>query len=181
MCLPTSHAAFLLFLFPQGTEPEEADLPADSLLRPLWPTRVYLGAAQKACLLNTPPTRPDTSTQAKSSQLCQQLGHFLIGKTWAKVRNISALRKWTGRFCSSWRTCHGTMQRTSQFPIPQIYKTTIYWCFINKYYQILQGNTTATKITSTPLEVDIFTSKLWQFLSLISMLYRNNPGALFFY
>lgn len=50
-CL-TSDVAFLLFP-PQGAEPEEADLPADSHLRPLWPTRVSLGGAQKACLLNT--------------------------------------------------------------------------------------------------------------------------------
>lgn len=53
----------VLSLPPQGAEPEEADLPADSLLRPLRPTRVYLGDSQKACLLNTPPALPDRLTR----------------------------------------------------------------------------------------------------------------------
>lgn len=45
--------------FPQGTEPEEAYLPTNSLLRPLWPWRVHLGSAQGAQLLNTSSAGPD--------------------------------------------------------------------------------------------------------------------------
>lgn len=52
ICVPTFKVSSPLYLF-QGTEPEEANLPADSLLRPLWPIRVHLGDAQKAHPLNS--------------------------------------------------------------------------------------------------------------------------------
>ena len=75
MCLQSvlpSNVAFPLYP-PQGTEPEEADLPADSLLWPLWPIRIYLGAAQKALLLNTSPARPDRFARGKTGRLF--MGH----------------------------------------------------------------------------------------------------------
>lgn len=42
----------------QGAEPEEANLPADSLLRPLRSARIHLGSAQKAHPLNPNPKPP---------------------------------------------------------------------------------------------------------------------------
>lgn len=54
---PTTEGTFLLSLL-QGTEPEEANLPANSLLRPLWSARIHLGRAQKAHPINPNPKPP---------------------------------------------------------------------------------------------------------------------------
>lgn len=57
LSVPTTDGAFLLSPL-QGTEPEEANLPANSLLRPLWSGRIHLGNAQKARRLNPNPKPP---------------------------------------------------------------------------------------------------------------------------
>lgn len=103
---PTSESAFLLYPI-QGPEPEEANLPANSLLRPLWPIRVYMGGAQKACPLNTPAAWPDWFTlRLNKMPLCglqlppltTDRAFFLIGRTKVKFMDKSALKRWEDNY-----------------------------------------------------------------------------------
>lgn len=75
-------------LFPlKGTESEEAHLPADSCIRPLWPGGVFMGGAQKARLLTSSPACPDCHHTVKNISYI----YILIYSLWWLVHIESSL------------------------------------------------------------------------------------------